>query len=260
MRGGIVFKLLGLIFLLVCAATLYLLRNPLLEAAGAWWVRGDSPAHADAILVLGGDNMSGDSARRASDLYRAGWAPVVVPSGRYLRPYFSVAELMERDLEHDGVPAKAIVAFPNHATGTVDEAAALRGLCRSQGWRRVLVVTSSYHTRRARYIFRRLFRPGIEVRVIVAPDQEYDPAAWWRSRQSVKFFFLESVAYPVAIWEVHRLLESQEKAGGASTSSGPVRFMSFPAARSAGLHSGDRVLYFPVVSSEAHGELGLRDR
>jgi uncharacterized SAM-binding protein YcdF (DUF218 family) len=232
--GGIFFKLLALVFLLVCAGIVYLMRVPLLRAAGAYWVRSDAPERADAILVLGNDDVAGDRARRAADLYRAGWAPVVVASGRFLRPYFSVAELIERDLARDGVPARAIVAFPQHATHTLAEAIALRGFCQSRGWRRVLVVTSNYHTRRTRYIFRKLFPPAIEVLVIAAPDQNYDPDAWWRSRESVKIFFLESIAYPAAAWEVHRLRESQAKTAGASLSSWRTHFVPFLVARSTG--------------------------
>lgn len=203
-RGGIIFKLLGFLVFLACLAVLYLARDSLLAWAGNCWVESDSPRHADAIIVLGGDNLAGQRARRAADLYHDRWAPVVVASGRLLRPYFSIAELIERDLVSDGVPARAIVPFPEHATHTVTEALALRDLCRARGWRRVLVVTSNYHTRRARYIFRKLFPMSIEVLVIAAPDQDYNPDAWWHSREGVKIFFTESVGYAVAVWEVHR--------------------------------------------------------
>jgi uncharacterized SAM-binding protein YcdF (DUF218 family) len=204
--GGIIFKLLVFLLFLVCLAILYLARDPLLAGAGSYWIESDAPRHADAIVVLGDDDLAGQRARRAADLYRDGWAPAVVASGRLLRPYFSVAELIQRDLVSDGVPAKAIVAFPERATHTVAEALALRELCRARRWRRVLVVTSNYRTRRARYAFRKLFRPSIEVFVIAAPDASYDPKDWWQSPAGVRIFFTELVGYPVAVWEVHRAM------------------------------------------------------
>jgi uncharacterized SAM-binding protein YcdF (DUF218 family) len=204
--GGIIFKLLVFLLFLVCLAAIYLARDTLLAAAGSYWIESDAPRHADAIIVLGDDNLPGQRARRAAELYHDGWAPVVVASGRLLRPYFSLAELIQRDLVSDGVPAKAIVAFPERATHTVTEALALREFCRGRRWRRVLVVTSNYHTRRARYVFRKLFPPSIEVLVIAAPDESYDPEAWWHSRAGLKIFFTELVSYPVAVWEVHRAM------------------------------------------------------
>jgi len=203
-RGGIIFRLLGFLLFLACLGVVYLMRNPLLAWAGAAWIDSDEPQHADAIIVLGGDNVAGQRARRAAALYHDRWAPVVVASGRWLRPYFSSAELVERDLASDGVPPKAIIPFPQHATHTVTEALDLRDLCRARGWRRVLIVTSNYHTRRARYIFRNLFPASVEVLVIAAPDQDYDPDAWWHSHDGVRIFFTELAGYVAAVWEVQR--------------------------------------------------------
>ena len=67
---------------------------------------------------------------------------------------------MEHDLKDDGVPQDAIIRFDHHAGNTKDEAAALRQLILQRGWKRILLVTFNYHTRRARYICARTFPPG----------------------------------------------------------------------------------------------------
>ena len=82
-----------------------------------------------------------------------------------LRPYAGVAELIQRDLEGRGVPAAAIVPFPHHAENTRSEAQALRDLVAQRHWHRILVVTSNYHTRRAGYIFRKVFPSDVSVLV-----------------------------------------------------------------------------------------------
>ncbi|HEV8383329.1 MAG TPA: YdcF family protein [Candidatus Acidoferrales bacterium] len=209
-RGGIILKLIKWIVILAVLATLYLLRAPILRAAGGFWVVEDSPEKADAIIILGDDNYQADRATRAAELYRAGWAPRVVASGRFLRPYASVPELMQHDLSERGVPAGAIVRMPSFARNTREEAVVLRRLADRQHWRRVLVVTSNFHTRRARHIFVRVFRDSADVRVIAARDSGYDPADWWRSRSGIKAFFLELGGYPVAIWET-RSAESAQR-------------------------------------------------
>ena len=64
----------------------YLARHPILRFAAESWVIDEPAAHADAIVVLGDDNFYADRATHAAELFRQGVAPVVVASGRRLRP------------------------------------------------------------------------------------------------------------------------------------------------------------------------------
>ena len=132
-RGGIFFRLLALLMLAMLVAAVYLVRHPLLRLAGGWWEVDDRPERADAIVVLGDDNFGGDRAARAAELFRGGMAPIVVASGRLLRSYAGIAELIERDLQTQGVPASAIVRFPQRAGNTREEAQALRDLVAEPG-------------------------------------------------------------------------------------------------------------------------------
>jgi uncharacterized SAM-binding protein YcdF (DUF218 family) len=216
-RGGILFRLMVLMVLALLLAAVYLARHPLLRLAGRFWEVEDRLERADAILVLGDDNFAGDRASRSAELFRAGWAPLVVVSGRLLRPYAGVAELMSRDLETRDVPQAAILRFPHRANNTREEAQALRELVTSRGWRQVLLVTSNYHTRRARYIFRRVFPPQVAVRVVSVRDTDFDPDSWWESRQGRKLFLLETAAYFTAVWELWR----RDSGPGANTASAP---------------------------------------
>jgi uncharacterized SAM-binding protein YcdF (DUF218 family) len=201
-HGGIFLRLIFLVILLAFLAFLYSLRHPLLRFAGQLWVADEPAERADVIVVLGDDNYAGDRAAHAVDLYRAGLAPQVVASGRLLRPYAGIAEMIERDLESRGVPASSIVKFPHRAANTREEAEALSRLAASHGWKRVLVVTSNYHARRARFIFGRVFPPSVTVRVCAAHDSEFDPSRWWETRLGQKLFFNEVVGYVVARWEL----------------------------------------------------------
>lgn len=200
-RGGIFSKLLALLFLLLFFLGVYLVRHPLLRAAGHFWVVDEAPIHADAIILLSDDNYFGDRANRAAELFRASWAPIVVASGRALRPYASISDLMQRDLVERGVPLNAILRMPHRAGSTREEATVLRQLISARGWRRVIVVTSNWHSRRARYICARLFPPGTELRVAAARDADYDPDTWWESRSGVRTFFFETISMIVAISE-----------------------------------------------------------
>jgi uncharacterized SAM-binding protein YcdF (DUF218 family) len=200
--GGIFFRFLCFLGLLCLLLALYAARRPLLRLAGSFWIIDESPAQADAIVVLGDDNFNADRAARAAQLYRAGWAPRVVASGRYLRPYASIAELEAHDLEDRGVPAADVVRFTHKAENTREETAALAQLISSRGWKRILLVTSSYHTRRSQYLAERQFPPGTTLRVVAAPDSDYDPQGWWRTRTGMKIFVHECVGMLVSVWEM----------------------------------------------------------
>jgi len=201
-RGGILFRFISLIFMVVACFALYLVRHPLLRAFAHAWLTSDPIERSDAILVLSDDNFDGDRATQAAKLYRQGMAPVVVASGRRLRPYAGIAELIQHDLEQHGVPKKAILACPHETDDTKDESAALLGFVQQHNWRRVIVVTSDFHARRTRYIFRRIFPAQIEVRVSGAPDEDFDAEHWWEKRRSVKIMFHEIVGMAVAMWEL----------------------------------------------------------
>jgi len=201
-RGGIVVKLIVLLLFIVLCGTLYLARGPILRFVGQNWIVEDSLERSDAIIVLSGDNFYADRATRAAELYRRGMAPVVVASGRRLRPFAGNAELMVRDLSERGVPKDKIEAFAHDADNTREEAQALAQLAVRKKWRNVIVVTSNYHTRRARYIFDRVFPSTVKVRVASALDGDFDPEHWWQHHKSIKQLTRETTGLVVAIWEL----------------------------------------------------------
>jgi uncharacterized SAM-binding protein YcdF (DUF218 family) len=119
---------------------------------------------AGAIVVLGGSLATGMPPRRgpelvdasdrvlhASRLFRAGKAPFVVASGGRL-PWSeaarSEAEEMADLLVEWGVPREAILLEPKART-TSENAVETAKLLRARGVKRVLLVTSSIHMRRA---------------------------------------------------------------------------------------------------------------
>jgi uncharacterized SAM-binding protein YcdF (DUF218 family) len=129
-------------------------------------------------------------------------APEIVASGRRLRPFAGIAELMVHDLLERGVPKDKIEAFPQDANNTREEAMALAQLAARKKWHTVIVVTSNYHTRRARYIFHRVFPSAILVRIASARDGDFDPDQWWQHRKSIKELTTEMAGFAVAIWEL----------------------------------------------------------
>jgi len=208
--GGIFLNLIMLLFLVIVCAVLYLVRRPILRFAAESWIIEDPLDKADAIIVLGDDNFYADRATRGAELFREGKAPVVVASGRRLRPNAGMAELMEHDLVERGVPRDKIVRFAHDADSTLEEAQGLARLAKERKWHSLIVVTANFHTRRARYIIRRVFPQGMEVRVASARDGDFDPERWWEKRKSIKELTREFAGMVVAVWELRGRSETSE--------------------------------------------------
>jgi uncharacterized SAM-binding protein YcdF (DUF218 family) len=201
-QGGIFFRLLFLLFVFGFLAVLYIARHPLMRLAAQFWVVDEPASQSDALIVLGDDNYAADRAFHAAELYREGVAPVVVASGRMLRQNVSIADMMEHDLESFGVPAASIVKLTQRAQNTREEAVEAARLIQTRGWKRVLVVTSNYHARRARFIFGRVLPSIVSIRVSGARDSDFDPSRWWQTRQGQRLFLSELAGYLVARWEL----------------------------------------------------------
>ena len=80
-----------------------------------------------------------------------------------------------------GVDRSRVVLLPHRVSNTRDEALAARDECVRRGIRRLLVVSSPYHTLRSRRVFERTFQ-GTGISVGVIPATAYSPAdpdRWW---------------------------------------------------------------------------------
>jgi uncharacterized SAM-binding protein YcdF (DUF218 family) len=172
-----------------------------LPFAGRFLVRQDPLAASDAILVLAGGRV--DRWMEGLELYRERQAPLIVLSpGRLDRVEIDLrargirwpteAELARDAILQMGTAADAVRIMPGNLDNTAQEAEALRQLAGETGWRRVIVVTSRYHTRRTHFAFRREFS-GSPVDVIVRASRfdESDPPRWWRHRGDIRFVVSE---------------------------------------------------------------------
>lgn len=181
--------------LLAVAFVLYLLSPWLLPWAGNFLVADEGPPRkADGVLVLAGDSF-GHRILRGAEMVKQGFAPVVFVSGPHEVYGFSEDQLaIQYVVKHKGLPAEWFVGLSNKANSTQDEARELLPELRRRGVKRLLLVTSSYHTRRATRIFRQIgaqITPEIQVHPVSAPDAIFQPDRWWHSRPAQKIFLLE---------------------------------------------------------------------
>lgn len=202
-RGGVLLWVLVSLLLVLVLGTLYLVRGPLLAALADWWVVDEPLEKAQVVVVLGGDSVTGDRVRHAVELYRHGWAPRIVLSGASLRTYFNEVELMKREAVNQGVPEDRLVLAPQTAESTLQEAQALEAVLAQHKFRRVIIVTSNYHTRRARMIFKALYQKrGTRTLVSAADDTRFRPQRWWKDREARNILLWELLATAQTWWEL----------------------------------------------------------
>ena len=168
---------------------------------GRFLAREDPLERADLIMVLGGARI--ERWLESVDLYKEGWAPRIVISPGQTSPLDSV--LAERgvrypregDLARDavvalGVPANAVTVLPNGVDNTAAEAALLHRIYPTGSIRRIIVVTTSYHLRRAGYAFRReLSGAGVQVIMRGSRYDQTTPSRWWTHRNDIRYILSE---------------------------------------------------------------------
>ncbi|HVU28448.1 MAG TPA: YdcF family protein [Verrucomicrobiae bacterium] len=138
---------------------------------------------ADVIVVLGGGSR--ERPERAAELFKQQVAPRIIISG------FGDAEINRHALIDLGVPANAI-EVENQSRTTEENARFTIKILRAEKLRRVVIVTSWYHSRRALATFRR-FAP--EIKFYSRPSYFAFQRADW-SRNFAKRIYLEYLKLP----------------------------------------------------------------
>jgi uncharacterized SAM-binding protein YcdF (DUF218 family) len=169
---------------------------PLLTWLGERLVHQDPLEPSDALLVLAGGVF--DREMEAADLFAAGLAPQVLMTAepepdvftelrhRRVRVESSI-ELRRRILIELGVPAGRVTTLPGIVYATVHEAEAARRWTDESQARSLTVVTSSFHTARARYVFQQVFAgTGVSIRMAPARRSDFQPGSWWTRRNTLR--------------------------------------------------------------------------
>ncbi len=179
-------------FLLIAVSLL--IFSPLFAwfAAHFLIVRADV-ASPDAIVVLSGSSTYVERAGWAAKLYGEGRAPLIVLTDDGLiggwdhredrNPHYY--ELTAKRLEQQGVPKDRIQVIPGLALGTYEESLLIRDYAAAHNLKRILIVTSAYHSRRALWSMRRACEgSAIQVGIDAPPPgwQTPTPWLWWAHR------------------------------------------------------------------------------
>jgi uncharacterized SAM-binding protein YcdF (DUF218 family) len=177
---------------------LYAGRQRLLPAVARFLDVSEPAWETDYVMVLGGDLNARPFA--AAAFVNAGLARRVLVSnpkawGEDLDE--SIAPEQERArqvLVHQGVPPDAVILLDKECASTFDEACILADFLAAEPDSTVTVITSGYHTRRTRLIFRKkLGSHAGRVHFLGAPTDGFDENNWWHFESGFQSYLNEYV-------------------------------------------------------------------
>lgn len=141
------------------------------------------PLHpADAIVVIGGDHKPNRVAH-AVHLYEQGYAPVVILSAGTMvwegGEQIAEAEVLRRQAIALGLPSDIII-METDSQSTHENALFTQALSDVYEFDSLLLVTSTYHSRRARHLFRDVFSGDSPTTISTQPaPAPFCPQCWF---------------------------------------------------------------------------------
>ena len=204
----------GAAAVLLISAAFYFFSGAVLAAASRFLVLEDQPAPSEAVVVLSTGIEYYPRLIEAARLFREGYAEKVVINGnrktealrelekKGFKPCCPWYEDSLRILSLLGVPRDRVVTISaEDAYDTVSEAKAVGKELVKEGITRIIITTSKYHTRRARYIWERSFPNRFSIRAVAARDDPYSPGGWWKEGRQIRSVLAEYGAWLYYYWK-----------------------------------------------------------
>ena len=178
-----------LVFLLVAFILIaigFIFKTPILHSFSNFLMKQDAPEKADLMVVLSGSAF--DRGNEGARLYNEGYAKrIICPGGNLEEILLALGDTLyesdvcKKDITRNGVP-DSLVTVLHYGTSTREEADTILGYCKEHHIKKIIVVTTLFHTRRAGNVYRKRFeKEGITVIMRGAHSSSYDENLWWQS-------------------------------------------------------------------------------
>lgn len=172
--------------------------NPVIETYTRFIFLEDEPGPADIIFLPGSQEEA--LARRAAALWRGGYAPVILPSGKYAKlegtftkdPAFRTEwEYFHHILREEGVPEERILR-EEEATFTYENALRSREVTdRAKiSVRRAILCCQAYHARRASLYYQVCF-PKAKLLICPVVTKGISRDNWYQSERGIDLVLTE---------------------------------------------------------------------
>lgn len=200
--------------LLLCVvAGVYFLSGRILEYLGETLIYDDPPVNSDAAIILNTGVEYYPRLVEAASIYKKGLVKKIVINGN--RKTDSLRELEAKGfkrccpwyedtmsiLEMLGVPKYDVIPVSaEDAYDTVSEAEAVGEEIVEMGFKKVILITSKYHTRRAVHIWNEMFKDKLNIVSVSAKTDPFDPSSWWKQGRQVRWVLAEYGSWIFYYW------------------------------------------------------------
>lgn len=150
----------------------------------------DEPKKSDVIFVPGSEE--GALAKTAAKLFLEGYAPLIIPSGKYAKwtghsvvgDFETESDYFAHLMMEEGVPEEAILK-EREATYTYQNAINTRKLLDERGIevKRAILCCQAYHARRSKLYYQILF-PDTQILVVPTITKGITRDNWFKSRET----------------------------------------------------------------------------
>lgn len=177
-----------------------LARHTVFPLAAQFLNVAEPPTKVDSVLVLNGDPETRPFV--AAAIYQAGLTPQILVTTASPTPasedglILPEHEIIKQVLHHRGVPTQAIHILPGEISSTIDEARVLAKFLDAHPNQTVAIVTNRFHTRRARWVFRRVLGDrSAQLHFVGAPKDDFREHDWWQTEQGTSTYLSEYLKF-----------------------------------------------------------------
>ena len=164
---------------------------------------------ADAIICLSGGKMT--RAPECLRLWNQGYSPVLLVTEEKPRnSAFRELEMTNLEFAQEVTKKMKLSAswqelpsLTGGATSTFDEAEDVLVYAKQKNWKRVIIVTDEFHTRRAYLAFHKVLKASsVVIEVAGAPNEVFDEFNWWKKDLGILCYLSELIKLPVYwLWD-----------------------------------------------------------
>lgn len=203
-----------IIVLVVLISLLFYFRADWLGYMGHSLIVDDPAANADVAVVLSTGVDYLPRLLQAAQLYKEKRVKKVLINGN--RKTEAIRELERqgfvpeckwyvnklRILEMYGVPREHVMLVSaEDVFDTVSEAQTIKPFLQKNNVNSVLITTSKFHTRRARYVWRKVLEREDGIYASAASGDPFDPDGWWKDGRQVKQVMGEYGGMAYYVWK-----------------------------------------------------------
>ena len=193
---------LSILALIVFLSSIYFERRSIMISYAKFLIIDNAQKDADAIIILSGNPMTRIS--RAIELYERGFSKRIMTTNtssmvNYIEKYYMVKS---EDLVNFTVVEKRLIeiipSVKGEVTSTIDEAINVAIYVKKEQFKKVIIVTDAFHSRRSQFTFSKIFNkiaPNVIIEVAAASNDVYNENNWWKTDIGFRIYIIEGIKF-----------------------------------------------------------------